>query len=63
MRRWRTIGVLLLCLALVSSIACSPFGGDKEEASQQLVEVARGDLVISASGSGNIEVSNEANQA
>lgn len=63
MRRWRTIGVLLLCLALAGSIACNPFGGDKEEVTQQLVEVVRGDLVISVSGSGNIEVSKEANLA
>ena len=63
MRRWETIGVLLLCLALAGSIACNPFGGDKEEVTQQLVEVVRGDLVISVSGSGNIEVSKEANLA
>lgn len=63
MRRWRTIGVLLLCLALAGSIACNPFGGDKEEVTQQLVEVVRGDLVISVSGSGNVEVSNEVNLA
>ena len=63
MRRWRTIGVLLLCLALAGSIACNPFGGDKEEVTQQLVEVVRGNLIISVSGSGNIEVSKEANLA
>jgi len=63
MRRWETIGVLLLCLALAGSIACNPFGDAEKEASQQLVEVVRGDLVISVSGSGNVEVSNEANLA
>jgi len=63
MRRWETIGVLLLCLALAGSIACNPFGDAEKEASQQLVEVVRGDLVISVSGSGNIEVSNEVNLA
>lgn len=63
MRRWRTISVLLLCLALAGSIACNPFGGDKEEVTQQLVEVVRGNLIISVSGSGNIEVSKEANLA
>jgi len=46
-------------LALAGSTACNPFGGDEEEASQQLVEVVRGDLAISVSGSGNIEVSDE----
>ena len=59
MRRGKIIGVLLLCLALAGSTACNPFEGEEEEASQQLVEVVRGDLAISVSGSGNIEVSDE----
>ncbi len=59
MKRWRTITALLLILVLASVTACNPFGGDEEEDSQQLVEVARGDLAISVSGSGNIDVSNE----
>ena len=59
MKKWQIVFVLLLCLALAGSMACNPFGGDKEEVSQQLVEVERGDLIISVSGSGNIEVSNE----
>ena len=59
MRRGKIIGVLLLCLALAGSTACNPFGGEEEEASRQLVEVVRGDLAISVSGSGNIEVSDE----
>ncbi len=57
MRRWGPIGILLLCLILAGTTAC---GGDKEEASQQLVEVVRGDLTVSVSGSGNIGVSKEA---
>jgi len=63
MRRWRIVVVLLLCLALVGSMACNPFGGAEEEASQQLVEVVRGDLTVSVSGSGNIEVDKEASLA
>jgi hypothetical protein len=59
MRNWLILIILPLCLALAGSIACSPFGGDGEEVSQQLVEVVRGDLVISVSSSGNIEVSDE----
>ncbi len=59
MKKGKIIGVLLLSLILAGSIACNPFGGDEEEASQQLVEVVRGDLAISVSGSGNIEVSDE----
>lgn len=60
MKSWRAAAVLLLSLVLVSSMACNPFGGDQEEISQQLVEVVRGDLIVSVSGSGNVAVSNEA---
>ena len=62
MKSWRIVTVLLLCLTLAGAMACSPFGGD-EEAGQQLVKVVRGDLTVSVSGSGNIEVSNEAKLA
>ncbi len=62
MSRWRIIGVLLLCLALAGTLACSPLGGEGE-ATQKLGEVVRGDLMVSVSGSGNIEVSNEAKLA
>jgi len=63
-KSWRIVVVLLLCLALVGSMACSPFGGgDEQEASQQLVEVVRGDLTGSVSGSGSVEVANEARLA
>ncbi|MFC2021644.1 efflux RND transporter periplasmic adaptor subunit [Chloroflexota bacterium] len=58
MRRWRTITVLLLCLVLASATACNPFGGEKE-VNEELVEVVRGDLSVTVSGSGTIEVSNE----
>ena len=60
MRRWRTIGILGLILALAGTTACNPFGGDEDEVSQQLVEVVRGDLTISVSGNGNMEVATEA---
>lgn len=52
--------VLLLCLVLVSSISCNPFGGSEQEATEQLAEVVRGDLTVTVSGSGNLEVTNEA---
>jgi len=52
--------VLLLCLVLVSSISCNPFDGSEEEATEQLAEVVRGDLTVTVSGSGNLEVTNEA---
>lgn len=63
MKIWRITGVLLLIMAVAGTIACSSFGGNAKEAGQQLVEVVRGDLVLSVSGSGNIEVSNEAKLA
>ena len=59
-RGWKIVGVLLLCLALTSSMACNPFGGDgSQEESRQLVNVERGDLMVSVTGSGNIDIANE----
>jgi HlyD family secretion protein len=60
MRRWGTIGIILLGLVLAGTTACEPLGGEEEEISQGIVEVVRGDLSISISGSGNIEASSEA---
>ncbi len=54
MKSWRIVAVLILCLVLAGSVGCK-----KEETSQQLVEVVRGDLTVSVSGSGNIGVSQE----
>lgn len=54
---------LLLPLLLAGSMSCNPFGGSKPEVSQQLVLVERGDLTVTVSGSGNIEVSKEARLA
>lgn len=61
MKCWQIAAILLSCLTLVGSVACSPFGGGggEEEVTTQEVEVARGDLIISVSGSGSIDVSNE----
>ena len=58
MRRWSIVGVLLMCLTLASATACNPFAGG-EEVTERLVEVVRGDLTVTVSGSGNIEISNE----
>ena len=57
------IGILLLCLTLTAVTACNPFSGDQDKVTEQLVEVVRGDLMVSVSGSGNIVVSDEANLA
>ena len=59
MRRWQTITALLLCLILTGVTACNPLG-DEEETTEQVVEVVRGDLTMSVSGSGSIEASREA---
>lgn len=62
MKRWRVVFIVMLCLVLVGSVGCLPFGGggDEEEAKPQQVEVVRGDLIIGVSGSGSIGVVNEA---
>ncbi|MFC1937560.1 efflux RND transporter periplasmic adaptor subunit [Chloroflexota bacterium] len=60
MKGLRIVAVCLLCLALIVSVACA---GGGEEASRQEVEVKRGDLSVTVSGSGNLDVSNEKNLA
>ncbi len=59
MKGWRIVTVLLLCVVLVGSTACNPFGDSEQEVSEQLVEVVPGDLTVTVSGSGNIEISND----
>jgi HlyD family secretion protein len=49
--------VLVLSLSLMGATAC---GGEQGGASQQLVTVERGDMEISVTGSGKIEVTREA---
>ena len=53
------MAAFLLCLILVGVTACNAFG-EEEETTQQVVEVVRGDLIVSVSGSGNIETSRDA---
>lgn len=61
MKRSKIIVTLLLCLALAGAAACIPGGssGEEEESNRQLVEVVRGNLTISVSGSGFIGTSDE----
>ena len=59
MRKWRIMAAFLLCLILAGVTACNAFG-DGEETTQQVVKVVRGDLIVSVSGSGNIETSRDA---
>jgi len=64
-KRWKIVATLFLCLALAGAVACLPFRGQgvEQEVAPQLVEVVRGDLIISVNGSGSIGVSNEAKVA
>ena len=56
--------MILLSLLLIGTAACNPFGGGEEEGTGlQPVEVTRGDLNITVTGSGTIETSREANLA
>jgi multidrug efflux pump subunit AcrA (membrane-fusion protein) len=62
MKRWKVIGIILSCTALAGLVSCRPPEADVEgDFTGQLVEVVRDDLVKSVSGSGFIEVANEAN--
>lgn len=59
------LGLILtvLSLTLLWATACDLLGGGEEEVNQQLVKVARGDLIVSITGSGKIETSLEARLA
>jgi len=61
MKVWRIITIILLCLVLAGSVACNPFAPVKEQITWQQVKVTRGDLTVSVSGSGKLEISDEAN--
>jgi len=60
-KRSKILVTILLCLALAGAAACMPGGssGEGEESNRQLVEVVRGNLAISVSGSGFIETPDE----
>ena len=61
MRRWKILTTVILCLVLVGVVACRPGGGggDESEFTGQLVEVVRGDLMLSVSGDGSVDVASE----
>jgi len=58
MRKYQFIAAILLGTILIGVSACNPFES-KTEVNEELVEVVRGDLAVTVSGTGNIEVSNE----
>ncbi len=53
MKVWRIVVIGLLCLVLVSLTAC---GGEGPEVQQQLVEVTRGDIMLSVTAEGNLSL-------
>lgn len=59
MKKLRIITIFLLLIILTALTACNPLGDD-EEGGEQYVEVERGDLLVTISGSGNIETSEDA---
>lgn len=58
MKVWRILTILLLSLVLLGSVACQSSAEDEELARQ--VEVVLGDLIVSVSGNGKIELADEA---
>ena len=58
MKKWKITGIILTGLVLTGLTACNPLGEAEEV--EELVEVVRGDLLVSVSGSGNIEAVSEA---
>ncbi len=62
MKRRKIVAVILLCLALVGVVGCRAIRGGEGEAefTGELVEVVRGDLMVSVSGSGSVDVTGEA---
>lgn len=60
MKKLRIITAFLLLITLTAVTACNPLADDEEEV-EQYVEVEKGDLLLTVSGSGNIETSKDAN--
>ena len=59
MKKLRIITAFLLLIIVIALTACNPLG-ETEEAGEQYAEVVRGDLMVTVSGSGNIETSEDA---
>lgn len=60
MEKTRIITAFLILVALTMVTACSPLAESEKEVAPY-VEVAKGDLLVTVSGSGNIETSQDAN--
>ncbi|MFH1002805.1 MAG: efflux RND transporter periplasmic adaptor subunit [Chloroflexota bacterium] len=59
MKFWQTVFLILPGLILVAAAACNPLGGQPSVTTQP-VKVTRGDLDVTVSGSGSVEVADEA---
>ncbi len=60
MKKIRIITTILLLVVITAVTACNPLGESKEE-TEPYVEVGRGDILVSVSGSGNIKTAEDAN--
>ncbi|HEY51258.1 MAG TPA: efflux RND transporter periplasmic adaptor subunit [Dehalococcoidia bacterium] len=60
MKKLQIITAFLLLIALSTVTACSPLGEEEKEV-ERYVEVEKGDLLVTVSGSGNIETAEDAN--
>jgi multidrug efflux pump subunit AcrA (membrane-fusion protein) len=60
MKKLRIITAFLLLIVLTALTACNPLGDDEQDI-EQYVEVKRGDLLVTISGSGNMETSEDVN--
>jgi len=60
MKKLRIITAFLILIVLTTVTACNPLAESEKEV-EPYVEVARGDLLVTVSGSGNIETSQDAN--
>jgi HlyD family secretion protein len=58
MKKIAVVGIVLLCLVLTGITGCAEMPG-QSESNGEPVEVERGDLTVTVSGSGNIEVYEE----
>jgi HlyD family secretion protein len=58
LKAWRLVAFLFLCFMAVGTLSCDALGGKSSGTTQQLVQVRRGDLTVTVSGSGNLEAIN-----
>jgi len=57
MKRWGTIGILVIVLVLTGLTGCT--GMEEQDSAPRVVEVVKDDLLVSISGNGNVTLVNE----